>query len=483
MRVIENIMQRFGYVRTPEKPRRVRTFGAANIDRLFSSWTTMPYSADSEMRTSLKALRARSRDMVNNNDYAKKFVRMVETNVVGKNGIVMQSQVVNDKNEADELARKKIEEGWANWCRRGNCDVTGKYSFRDIQKLVIASVARDGEVLVRKIRGYDNDFGFALQLIEADHLDENYNDTLKNGNHVKMGVEYNAWNRPVAYHIYPNHPGDVTFGHTYAERVRIPAGEIAHIFMDQRISQSRGLPWMHAALTRLQMLGAYEEAELIAARIGAAKMGFFTSDTGEKFEGDDTEDGKPIMEVAPGEFDFLPKGYDFKMFDPDHPSTAFQPFVKALLRGIASGLNVSYHYLANDLDAANYSSLRGGEIDVRDAWRDIQCFLIEHFLVEINEEWLRMALLTGAVKLPMSKYDKFKVCKWQPRGWQWVDPEKDINSRKIAIEAGLETRQDVAAEQGKDLEDIFRQLAREKQLAAKYGINISEQAANVSTGN
>ena len=94
-----------------------------------------------------------------------------------------------------------------------------------------------------------------------------------------------------------------------------------------------------------------------------------------------------------------------------------------------------------------------------------------------------MALLTGAVKLPMSKYDKFKVCKWQPRGWQWVDPEKDINSRKIAIEAGLETRQDVAAEQGKDLEDIFRQLAREKQLAAKYGINISEQAANVSTGN
>ena len=482
MGMFSTIMRRFGYA--PVRQPRKRTFQAADIGRLFSSWQTTPYSADSEMRTTLKAIRARSRDMVNNNDYAKKFIRMVETNVVGKNGIVMQSQIINDRNEADELARKKVEEGWAAWCKRGVCDVTGKYSFRDVQKLVVGSVARDGEVLVRKIKGFNNDFGFALQLIEADHLDENYNDTLQNGNHVKMGVEYNVWNRPVAYHIYPIHPGDVAFGHSYAERIRIPAGEIAHIFMDNRISQSRGLPWMHAALTRLQMLGAYEEAELVAARIGAAKMGFFTSETGDTYEGDDTEDGKPIMEVAPGEFDMLPKGMSLQMFDPDHPSTAFQPFVKALLRGIASGLNVSYHYLANDLDAANYSSLRGGEIDVRDAWRDIQCFMIEHFLIEIFEEWLRMALLMKTVNLPMAKYEKFKLAKWQPRGWQWVDPEKDINSRIIAVNNGLETRQDVAAEQGKDLEDIYRQLAFEKKLAEKYGINVSqEQNSNVSANN
>jgi len=54
------------------------------------------------------------------------------------------------------------EEGFKAWSKKGICEVTGKYSFRDIQNLVITSIARDGEVLVRYVRGADNEFGFAL---------------------------------------------------------------------------------------------------------------------------------------------------------------------------------------------------------------------------------------------------------------------------------------------------------------------------------
>ncbi|MCK7513853.1 MAG: ATP-dependent Clp protease proteolytic subunit [Desulfobacterales bacterium] len=56
---------------------------------------------------------------------------------------------------------------------------------------------------------------------------------------------------------------------TYA---RIPAEQILHTFITERINQPRGVPWMHSAMTRLNNLGAYEEAEIVAARIGAAKM-------------------------------------------------------------------------------------------------------------------------------------------------------------------------------------------------------------------
>jgi lambda family phage portal protein len=471
-----NLLKFFGYLpreKAQPETKAHRNYAGANTGRLFATWTTMPQSADNELRTNLRALRARSRDMAINNDYAKKFLRMVETNVVGKNGIMMQSQVKNERGEADEVARRRIEESWAEWIQRGNCDVTGKYSFRDIQKLVISSVARDGEVLIRKVRGYDNAWGFALQLIEADHLDENYNDVLRNGNRVKMGVEFDQYNKPVAYWIFEHHPGDALFTAQYNDRIRIPADEILHIFLQERISQSRGVPWMHAALTRLQMLGAYEEAELVAARIGAAKMGFITSEKGDEYTGDDTEDGNTVMEVEPGVFEYLPAGMRVDAFDPQHPTIAFDAFVKALLRGIASGLNVSYHYLANDLSEANYSSLRGGEIDVRDAWRDLQSFMIEHFLIDIFKDWLRMALLTNAINLPLAKYKKFSAVKFQPRGWQWVDPEKDIRAREIAIALGLETRADIAAELGKDFDETLQQLAREKMQAEKLGINIS----------
>ena len=46
--------------------------------------------------------------------------------------------------------------------------------------MVMGTLAEDGEVLVRKVKGFDNEFGFALQLLEADHLDEQYSDLNKN---------------------------------------------------------------------------------------------------------------------------------------------------------------------------------------------------------------------------------------------------------------------------------------------------------------
>ena len=47
--------------------------------------------------------------------------------------------------------------------------------------------------------------------------------------------------------------------------------------------------------------------------------------------------------------------YDMKMFDPDHPNTGFAEFESAMLRGVASGLNVSYAALSSDLSSVNYS--------------------------------------------------------------------------------------------------------------------------------
>jgi capsid protein len=85
-------------------------FAGADLGRLYSSWSTTNYSADSEIYNDLRVLRARSRELERNNDYAKKFFRMVKTNVVGKEGIKLQSQAKNAKGKPDEAAREKIEE-------------------------------------------------------------------------------------------------------------------------------------------------------------------------------------------------------------------------------------------------------------------------------------------------------------------------------------------------------------------------------------
>jgi capsid protein len=62
----------------------------------------------------------------------------------------------------------------------------------------------------------------------------------------------------------------------------MPADEIIHVFVPEFAEQVRGVPWMYAALLNLVHLGAFEEAAVIAARIGAANMGFIESPDGGK---------------------------------------------------------------------------------------------------------------------------------------------------------------------------------------------------------
>ena len=243
--------------------------------------------------------------------------------------------------------------------------------------------------------------------------------------------------------------------------------------MVNRPNQVRGIPWAVTAMSRLHMLGAYEQSELVAARVASAKMGFFTSPDSEGYVGEDVMDGyTPILEAEPGSFEQLPAGMDFKSFDPDHPTTAFKDFEKAMLRGISSGLNVSYASLSNDLESVNYSSIRQGSLDERDHWRSAQRWLIDHFCRPIFEVWLDEALARQAVALPVRKRDKWLKVDWHPRGWQWIDPQKEVSANIDAVKNGFKSLADVMAEQGRDPLDTLSQLAAEKELADAMGLNL-----------
>ena len=347
-------------------------------------------------------------------------------------------------------------------------------------------MARDGEILIRKIRGADNPFGFALQLLEADHLDENHNNDLGNGHKIRMGKEYDEWGRCVAYHILKQHPGDTMFAtYSYGDKIVVPADQIIHLYLKDRISGSRGQPWLHAAMTSLNMLGGYMEAELTAARIAAAKMGFYemedmaTMDDMEAETENDDGTGDLIQSVEPGILEKLPPGVRFTGFTPDHPTNAFPDFVKVLLRSIAASIDVSYNYMANDLENVNYSSLRGGKIDENDVWKDLHQFMIDHFFNPVYDDWLKMAILNKKLDLPFSKLAKYKSVFWQPRGFQWVDPVKEVASDKMAVASGFKSEQMVVSGLGYDLETVYRQQKRAKIMREKYGI-ITENEAKIT---
>lgn len=465
--------------RSPKKsqPLKRRGYTAASGGRLFSDFYTTSTSADAEIKNNLRILRDRARDLARNDPYVNRYLNLMISNVVGHHGIKISSKARNDDGSLDMLANQKIELAFKQWSQKGNCTLNGRFSFLDCQKMFIEALARDGEVLVRHIKTNSNPFGYALQFLESDHLDEKLNDTNpKTGNKIKMGIEYDKNDKAIAYHLYKEHPYDQAY-YNENKYIRIPASEIIHAYIPTRPEQRRGVTMIAPAMPNLKMLNGYLEAEIVAARVSASKMGFFTSPDGDGYVGEDyMNEFSPIMNASAGTFEQLPAGMDFKAFDPNHPNSAFENFTTQVLRSIASGLNISYHALTNDLTSINYSSIRHGALEDRAMFQIYQQFVIEHFMKPIFYKWFDMAIASGMVSLPISKFDKFfNSITFIPRSWSWIDPLKEQQANVAGLSAGITTYADISAAYGRDPEELFEQHEREAKLAEQYGIKTAFQ--------
>ncbi len=458
----------------PEKRRFKRSYAAANSGRLFADFGQSERSADSEIKPVLKKLRARSRDLARNNEYVKCYLDLLKTNVIGDKGFSLQVKAQDSRGMLDQVGNQEIETAWFAWGQMGNCTVDGQRSFLDVQKQVIAAVARDGECIVIIHRSADFTHSINLQILEADQLDAEKSEQLPGGNEVRMGVELNKWKRPVAYYFLNYHPGDYDFTSATISKkhTRVLAENVIHIYDPQRAGQTRGEPWITAAVPALKQLSAFREAAVINARIGASKMGFFTSPGGDGYVPDDVdEQGVPTMEVEPGLFQQLPKGMEFTAFDPTYPNNEFHGFHKSVLKGIASGLGVSYVSLSNDLESTSYSSIRQGALIERDSYRSMQQFMIDHFVMPVYKRWLSAAMEMGYLTLPVRVFDKFFMASsFRGRAWSWVDPVKEMNAAVTGIQNGVLSLQDVATQYGKDAEELMAEIQRDKTLAQQFGI-------------
>lgn len=452
--------------RTKSGAKMERMYAGAQLSRLNSDWSALNTSADSEIITSLRLLRARSRQLVRDNEFAKNAVRIVQNNVIGI-GIGMQAQVVTSRGKLMDKVNDQIEDAWETWCDRSTCHTAGLLGFADIERMVIGNLVENGEALIRKVK---KPFGngripYALEVIESDRLMDQWQTArAPNGNSIRMGVEVDEWGRPVAYWLHPIHPGDYQFSTFVPSKfMRVPADEMIHLYIIDRWPQTRGVPWFHATLKRLHNMAGYEEAEIVAARASANIVGFIR--TPETLAGDGVESSQRVMDSSPGEFKTLLPGEDFVGFNPSRPNSAMEPFMRFMLRSVAAGIGVSYESLSRDYSQSNYSSSRLALLDDRDLWRVLQGWMIRNFRTQVHHEWMDAAVLSGSITIPdfYNNRAKYEKVRFKPRGWSWIDPAKEVMAYKLAVRSGFMTVGDVIAQTagGADVEDVFKQRRRE----------------------
>lgn len=460
-------------------PLQMRMYQASRASRLTAGWATSTTSADSELSSSLRALRNRSRALVRDSAYAKRAKVIVQNNVIGS-GIGMQAQVISSRDSLREDVNDAIEEAWRDWAIAQTCHTGGTLHFCDLERALMAQVFEAGEVFVRKhYRAFgDGAIPLALELIEAERLADElqapvYPSGVAAGNLLKLGIETDRYGRPVAYYIRSRHPGELRAIQGETDRIeRVPAEQILHLRLVDRWPQTRGEPWLHAVARKLNDMDGYSEAEIVAARGAANYLNTIETPEGDHPLATPADPANPhgAQEVLaePGMTVRLAMGEKMVFNNPSRPNTALDPFMRYMLREVAAGTGVSYESLSRDYAQSNYSSSRLALLDDRDLWRMLQQWFLRNFRLPLHKEWLGIAVLAGAIApIRIAEYAvdrrKFEAVLFKPRGWSWIDPTKEVAAYKEAIKAGLTTTADVIAATGggQDLWDVLQQRRRE----------------------
>ena len=432
------------------------------------NWRVNNTSAELTDRYSRDDVRARARDLERNSDIMNSVVGAFKRNVVG-GGYHVQVKI------EDQELNKKIEQAWKKWCKKQNCDVTGTQSLNQIIRMAVERKKIDGGILFIKRYTKDGFVPFKLQMVEVDELDIGTVKPKYSGNKVVGGIEYNSYNKPVGYWIRQY---DID-GYSQKDAVWVEAKDVIFYFTKKRPSQLREISDMAPTIPRIRDVNEFMTAVSVKQRIEACLAVFIkkllpTSGVGRNgiaVNADKTSyDGKTI---SPGMIKELNAGDEIQVVNPSGQGADATAFTKLQQRLVGAGQGISYEATSRDMAESTYSSARQGLIEDDLTYKEDKELLVE-ILDEIYETFLISAVLCGAISIPHFWEDKdtYLAHEWIQEPKPWIDPYKESNANKIALQTGQKTYKQIAAENGRDWRDQINDMAEVLEYGEEKGIDM-----------
>ena len=194
-----------------------------------------PQGANSAVRQSAVSLREQARALDQNHDIVIGILDKMEERVIGSKGIHIEPQPLTLAGEVHEELAEAIRKLWTEWSVKP--DVTGKFTRPALERALLRTWLRDGEVFIQLVKGkvagleHASSVAFSLEALEPDFVPMNTDESQG----VIQGVKLNAWRKPVAYQVYLDNPQESQ--KTYGKIKTVPAENMLHLAFKKRLHQ------------------------------------------------------------------------------------------------------------------------------------------------------------------------------------------------------------------------------------------------------
>jgi capsid protein len=404
-------------------------------------------------------LMAESRDLMQNSPLVRGLLMELATYTFGT--IRYQARTGNPNRDTE------YEEAWEAWCKKA--DFSGRHNFASMVRLAFIAMLRDGDCgLVKRMSGTN----FRLQLIEADRIGRPHENWMTNTDELDSyfsGVIVNPkTGEPKAYRIFRR-----TREGMYVDPIDVPANQFLHIFDPLRIDQYRGITALDTAIPTCRDIYDILRYEKFAVKWNSSNTAIVERKGGEPDEWATTTDsrGNKIEEVNYGAINYFHEGESIKPFQTARPNATFEAFIEQLERQVCLALQIPYGFFVNSKDSGGVTGRLESQ-KARRACARYQQLVTENVLDPIKDSFFAWAISNNYIKA----IKNWRVGRWQFSAWPTADIGRESAANIEEHKLGLKTASDIYAEQGKDWEEEFEQLAREQQtldrLSKEYGISL-----------
>ena len=499
--------------------------GAAQTSRETMLWSPSMRSPDQTINPGKELADARGKDMVQNDGYANGAVALHRDNIVGPQHRLNAQPNFRALGVTEEWAeefQEIVEARFNVLADSEDCwlDAQRVKTLTGMVRMVVGGFVMTGESLAVSewVREYRRPCSTAVQIISPTRLCNPHN--MADEQNLRRGVFSDFRGKPIAYSIRSGYSSD-PYGNSYSW-TRVPAEKpwgrklVSHIVEQLLPDQTRGVADMVAALKQMKMTKKFQEITLQQAVVAATYAAAIESELpqGMVFEqmgggennfagmegylsnymgmlGDYLEGSKNIA-VDGVKMPHLFPGTKLNIQSLAQPGGVGDGFEQSLLRHTAACLGLSYEQFTRDYTKTNYSSARAS---MAETWKFMQSrkkAVADRFATYVYHLWLEEEINKGTLPLPEGKTsawfyeplvkDAIGTCTWIGASRGQIDELKETQAALLRIKGGLSSYEAEIGRLGGDYRDTFRQLSRERKLAASLGLEFSLDAEKSTSG-